>query len=195
VLALACGALCIAVLAGIQWVNMRARCVEAEATILAVLPDALGTSETVEVAFSPRYAFTCREMLVVEHALPDRSQDGVSSTLEGLRASLAILDQTGTAILDQELAAESAGAFVVRSGRDEVLPAFFFTPVPKGDYRLRLTVSRPSVALAAVPHRVVARYELCGIEHLATNMAGGMALVALMLFLGLVTWLRRPRRG
>ena len=63
-------ALAIAVPFAIRWWRMRVHCADAEAAVLAVLPDALGTNGTYRADFSPKYDFTCKEMLVVEHDLP-----------------------------------------------------------------------------------------------------------------------------
>ncbi len=184
---LAVVALCIAIPFASQWWQMRTECADAEATVLAVLPDALGTNGTVETDFAPKYDFTCKEMLVVEHELPDRSGDNVTATVKGLRAQLTIVDRSGKAVLDEEVTDDWFRPFWAKPGTNSVLPAFPFDPVPPGEYRLRLTVKQPAMPLVGVPHRVVARYELCGIEHLATAYIGGIALVAALICLALTT--------
>ena len=184
---LAVVALCIAIAFARQWWQMRTECADAEATVLAVLPDAFGTNGTVEVDFAPKYDFTCKEMLLVEHDLPDRSRDDVTATVKGLRAQLAIDDRTGKAVLEDEVTDEWFRPFWTEPGTNSALPAFFFHPLAPGDYRLRLTVKQPAMPLVGVSHRVVARYELCGIEHLATVFTGGIALVAALICLALST--------
>lgn len=181
-----------------QWWQMRAECTDAEATVLAVVPDAFGTNGTVEVDFAPKYGFACKEILLVEHDLPGRSRDDVTATVKGLRAQLAIVDRTGKAVLEDEVTDEWFRPFWTEPGTNSVLPAFLFNPVPPGAYRLRLTVNQPAMPLVGVPHRVVARYQLCGIEHLATAFTGGIALIAavvgLSLSTGVILVTRRKRR-
>lgn len=168
-----------------QWWNMRTECADAQATLLAVLPEAFGTNGTVEVDFCPKYSFTCKEMLLVEHDLPNRSPETVSAVLKGLQAQVAIIDRTGKAVLEKEVTDEWFRPFWADRGINSALPALLFHPVQPGSYRLRVTVREPAIPLIGVPHRVVARYELCGIERLAAAFTGGIALVAIMIGLSL----------
>ncbi len=196
---LAVVAFCIAIVFAHQWWQTRRQCADAEATILAVLPDAFGTSGTVEAVFAPKYAFTCKEMLVVEHDLPDdRSPDGVMATVKGLDALLEIVAQSGKVALARELKDCVFSPCWAKSGAGSVLPAVFFSPVAAGEYRLRLTVKEPALPLVGVPHRIVFRYKLCGIEHLATVALGGIALVSALVCLALTTGVvlvTRTKRG
>ncbi|MBN2581055.1 MAG: hypothetical protein JXB10_18880 [Pirellulales bacterium] len=184
---LAVGALAVSVSFVIPWWQMRAECADAERTVLAVLPNAFGTDGTVETDFSPKYDFTCKEMLVVEHGPPNRSRDDVMATVKELRAHLAIVDRAGKVVREEEVTDERFCPFWTKPGSNSVLPAFMFRPVPPGDCRLRLTVTQPAIPLADVPHQIVVRYGLCGIEYLATALTGGIALVAALIGLALTT--------
>jgi hypothetical protein len=184
---LAVVALAVALPSAAQWWKMRTECADAEATDLAVLPNAIGTTGVVEVAFSPKYDFVCKEMLVVEHDLPDRSRDGVTATVTGLRAQLTVTDNTGKVLIEEKVTDD--WFWPCRSGSDtnSFLPVFFFHPVRPGDYRLRLTVTQAAVPLVDVSHRVVARYQLCGIERLGVAFMGGTALLSTLICLALAT--------
>jgi len=195
---LAVAAFAIAMPFAMQWWQMRTRCADAEATVLAVLPDAFGTNGTFQADFSPKYDFTCKEVLVVEHDLPNRSRDDVTGTLDGLRADIVIVDSDAKAVFKRKITDDSFGPFWTGPDTNSVLPAFRFRPVPHGDYQLRITVHQPATLLAGVPHRIVARYELCGLEHLATAFTGGIALVAALvcasLTAGVILVTRKKRR-
>ncbi len=195
---LAVVALAVAISFANQWWQMRAECADAETTVLAILPDAFGTNGTAEADFAPKYDFTCKEMLVVEHDLPDRCRDDVTATVKGLLAKLTILDQTGKAVLEEEVTDEWFRPFWTEPGTNSVVPSFLFHPVPPGDYRLRITVKQPAMQLIGVPHRIVVRYELCGIEHLAAAFTGCIALVAALICLalgtGVIVFTRKRRR-
>jgi len=196
---LAVATFAVAVQSAGHWWQMRTKCADAEATVLAVLPDAFGTKGTTEVDFRPDYDFTCgREMLVVEHDLPNRSRDQVTATVKGLHAELTIVDGTGEAVLKEDLTDEWFCPFLLEQGTDSFLPAFPFHSVRSGHYRLRLTVTEPAVPLVGIPHRVVARYQLCGVDRIAATFMGGIALVSalvcLVLTTGVIVVTRRKRR-
>ena len=179
--------LCIAIPFALQWRQMRAECADAEETVLAVLSDAFGTTGTVEAVFAPKYDFTCKEMLVLECDLPSRSRDDVWATVKGVRAQFAIIDHSGKILREAKLTDDRFLPFWTKPGTNSVQPAFLFHPVPPGEYRLRLTVNQPAMPLVGVPHRIIARYELCGIERLATVFMGGIALVSTVIGLSLTT--------
>jgi hypothetical protein len=195
---LAAAALAIAVSFSLHWWQMRTQCADAKAAVLAVLPDVFGTNGTAQADFSPKYDFTCREVLVVEHDLPNCSRDGIRSTVSGLHADFIILDNTGKAVLEEDVTDDSFCPFWAGPDTNSFLPAFPFHPVPSGHYQLRVTVQQPARALIGVRHRIVARYELCGLEHLAAAFSGGIALVAALvsaiLTTGIIAATRRNRR-
>jgi hypothetical protein len=166
----------------VGWWQLRSRCADAEVAELAAFQNAFGSMGTVQAEFNPKYNFTCKEMLLVEHTPADRSLDDRLATLDGLSAELVISDTSGNVILQRKLSKEQFHPFWTSEGAGSCLPAFGFTPVPAGNYQLRLTVNTPARSLINVPHRVVARYELCGIEYLAAMFMGGISLFAFIVF-------------
>jgi len=162
------------------------KCVDAQVTALAVFPDAFGATGTFQADFSPKYDFTCKEVLHVESGLPCRSYEDIGAILAGLRAVFVIEDVRGVVVLDENLTEESFRLTWTMPGADTFPPTFPFRPVRPGDYQIRLTVHEPAASLVNIPHRVVARYELCGVEHLAAIYLGSIAFVALLVSVSLV---------
>lgn len=109
------------------------------------------------------------------------------ATVKGLDALLEIVDHSGKVVLARELKDCVFGPCWTKSGTNSVLPAVFFHPVAAGEYRLRLTVKEPALPLVGVPHRVLFRYTLCGIEHFAAVALGVVALVSALVCLALAT--------
>lgn len=52
-----------------------------------------------------------------------------------------------------------------------MVPIFPFHCNTEGTYQLKLTVEKGAPKLAGVPHALVVRYEICGMEYLIANIA------------------------
>lgn len=169
--------------AAYAWNRIHTKNVRAASTVLAAFPDAFGSNGTFQADFDPEYEHTCKEMLLVEQDTAGLTTTEVESMLEGLQATVSISDLSGRLLLNTEITGESFGAQRADPDGDTLLNAFFFNPVPRGHYRITLTVHAPAPRLIDCPHRVVAKYTLCGIEHIAGWFAGGVALALLALSL------------
>ncbi len=121
-------------------------------------------------------------MLCVEFSLPGVSAEEVLRVVSGVKATIRIADSAGNTVLQQNLTADSFSlTWPGQKTRQQPVPVFRFTPVPPGEYKLFLNVQQPASQLADIPHRVVANYELCGIERMATQFTGGFSAVCLLI--------------
>ena len=182
----------------VYWWRMRTECADAAVTVLAAFENAFGSNGTFQAEFNPKYGFTCKEMLLVEHAPADCSREDVTATVDGLSADLVISDGDGNTILQETLTKDWFLPFWARGQTNTCLPAFLFSPVAPGRYQLRLTVHAPAHRLANLSHRVVVRYELCGIEYLAAAFTGAISLfafiVAAIITLSIMAVTRKKKR-
>lgn len=170
-----------------EWWGVRREVADAESAILAVFPDALAVPGAAEVAFCPKYNFTCKEMLMVEYEPPSVNWEEVRKAMAGIKGTMTIVDPTdGRVVMERELSEAGLSYTWSRTAPEARLPAFIFGSI-RGTYVLRLTVTEVPPALAGVPHRLVARYVLCGIEGLRVLVVGAIALVLLLISGGMVT--------
>lgn len=182
-----------------QWWTFSSDCADAEKTELASFPNAFGAKGTYRAPINLKYGFTCKEKLVIEHdGMINHSLEDIESTVEGLDADLSIRATSGTPTLDDVLTSEVFAPGPKFHAEKKVLPTYYISRLPAGHYDLKLVVNEPSRRLAAVNHRVVMRYSLCGIEYLA---AAANALVAIVLYVvsgilsvGILLVNRRMRR-
>ena len=182
----------------VRWWQMRTKCADAAITELAAFPNAFGSNGTFQAEFNPKYNFTCKEMLLIEHVPADQSSDDVTAMIEGLSADFVISDKAGQTVFQETLTNDWVLPFWERGQTNTCLPAFLFRPVAPGHYQIRLTVHNPAHRLAKLPHRVVARYELCGIEYIAIAFTGGISLfafiVASIITIGIILVTRKKKR-
>ncbi len=110
--------------------------------------------------------------------------------LKGLRGHLAITTPQGETVLEKDIDEQSFGPVQVSYEPERFLPGLWFTPVPKGEYRLELSVEQGAPSLASLPHALVARHRLCGLESIPVFLTGltafGCLLVAVLLIAGIV---------
>lgn len=179
----------------LEWRRMRDQCARAAATELVVLTDAFAEEGSSTVQFSPDYEFTCKEMLVVELDSVKPWEGDVTAVLEGLRADLVIADNGQEPVFRKHLMRESFRPLQTEDG--VTVPVFMFNPVSAGDYELSLNVYEPARPLVHVPHKVVMRYLLCGVEHMAVALAGILSAatfsIGAILVAGIVVVSRRRR--
>lgn len=183
----ALAALLIALSSGIEWKRLRFHRADARTAVIAELPNAFGSVGTVETDFNPKYGFTCKEMLLVEHTRPKHSENNYAEVLKGLQAHVEILKKDGTKEMEADITDKSFRPFWKNSEIDSVDPVFLFHPVYPGSYKLRITVTQPATLLARVPHKIKARYRLCGLEYFATTIIGIICIAASLLALILIS--------
>lgn len=99
-----------------------------------------------------------------------------AGVLEGLRAVVHITDQRGDEVFSERYPAPFD--FTVPTG--EVPALFGVWPFREGRYLLRLDVTSGAPALAGLRQRLVARYELCGLERAPAAIAFGLSVVCLV---------------
>ena len=170
-------AIVIGICFGGSWYTISSSCDKAEAIDLASFADGFGKTGDHVAAFCPEYAFTCKEMLCV---IPDSrvlSREDAEKIVSGVNASLRIVSPSGVVVGEWELTNE-AFSRTWRVGLEQAgpFPAFRFSPVPPGEYTIELNVQQPAAALVEIPHRVVAKYELCGIERLPALFSGAISV-------------------
>jgi hypothetical protein len=149
---------------------------------LAVLPDALGKEGTMEADFCPKHGFFHGYGLVVE-PIDDGIDWGkdVQKPMKGIEGNVLVLlgDKT-----EREIPLEAEGFFRQHLGPEgkRVLPGLSLHFGRPGNYVLRINVTKVPPALVGVPHRVVARYQMCGLERLQARVM--WAIAAAFLFVG-----------
>lgn len=122
---------------------------------------------------------TLREWYPAAHgvALRVRPEGGaMPAAFPALRGTIQIFDGRGEVVETAEVSGEPPDGPGPREGR-----IARYNPPRAGAYTVRLTVTHPEPALANVPHRVVAEYQICGCEALAGVFSGllgaGLAFV------------------
>jgi hypothetical protein len=179
----------------IKWRRMSDACSDAARTELAVFTNAFAAPGSFTADIAIKHGFACKDMLVVEsQAFPEGSDD-VEATLAGLRIIFQIERANGSTILDWPLEAGHFRPMRVESPMPGIVPVLFFRTLPAGNYRVELTVHEPAQVLVDVPHRVVLRYHLCGLEELAVTFSAGTAILAFLVsgIIALILILRRPQ--
>ena len=125
----------------------------------------------------PQYAFTCKKMLCVTPDSRVLSREDAKTFVSGLNASLRTVSPSGVVVGEWELTNEAfSRTWRVDLEQAGPFPAFRFSPVPPGEYTIQLNVQQPAAALVEIPHRVVAKHELCGIERLPALFSGAISV-------------------
>lgn len=92
-------------------------------------------------------------------------------TLKGLEATLRIIDSGGRVVLTEPF--PPTGEWL--GPRSDGLVVFRVAPFATGRYRVEVDVTAGASGLAGVKQRLVARYELCGLERLPGTIAYGFS--------------------
>ena len=120
-------------------------------------------------------SFTCKQVLRVETAKPFASSEDARAALAGLSGHLAIKDAGGKVVYETEVNPE---AFWVDPAGPDFRPGFLFSPIPRGKYKVVLSVQQGAPALNDIRQELVGRYLLCGIERIQAAFLGAAALVS-----------------
>ena len=148
--------------------------------------------------FDQSCGFACTEMLRIETDAPFPSAEQALAAMEGVVGTVQITDADGTSIYEQEFTSKDFLTIAADGIINGFFPRLRFTPFKTGLYDFRLTVTEGAPALAGVPHALVARYVLCGVEFMATTLAALASLIcfviacATLLVITIVT--RRERK-
>lgn len=150
---------------------------------LVARPVDLEVDLSVPGTFSAPLLQTCSvaHAEVFELLTPDSPVTPDADVLEGLQGALRVTDADG-----REVTAETfPPSREVLGPRTEGLLLFRILPFPAGGYTVSLDVTSGAPALAGMRQRLVARYELCGMERLPGTIAyafsAGFGLVGIVL--------------
>jgi hypothetical protein len=107
---------------------------------------------------------------------PQKSMQDAQKIAEGLTGRFSIIGPKGAVVDERRFDLKSIGAFETEPGRWVTVVGRDRFRFEKGVYELRLTVDKGAPRLAGVPHFLVARYGLCGLEHVAAQIVWMMAV-------------------
>jgi hypothetical protein len=127
-------------------------------------------------------------MLCVEVDLPSETEEETRAVVADLKASMRIVIAPHDAVLDRQLTEEDFWPTWSATQGSQPIPAVQFSPVRPDEYEITLQVEEPASQLVGIPHRVVAKYALCGIERMQVLFTGGLAIVCFLVGGGLITW-------
>ncbi|MFM9996783.1 MAG: hypothetical protein ACKVU4_13400 [Phycisphaerales bacterium] len=126
------------------------------------LPVDLSAPGTFEGSFLQTCSVTHAE--VIEVVTPDTPTGGApdAERFTGLQGVLTIMDEHGREVLREKL----PPSWEILGPNSEATRVFRVRPFREGRYRLTVDVAAGAPALSGVAQRLVARYELCGLERL-----------------------------
>ena len=149
--------------------------------------------------FSGEFRQTCQtshgEAVCLEMPSNLLASASASNVLASLQFDCTIADAQGTQVVKSSFDGDRLDGDRLIDG---AIPVVFIAPFKKGIYTLTLTVSKGAPALAGVHQRLVARYELCGLEMMPASMATVMGVAAIviagiiLLVVLVITKLKRP---
>lgn len=121
--------------------------------------------------FRQTFRGACQGYLeIVPDKLPSTEREAVT-LLRGLQGHFSIVGSDGRVVHQNGIAEAAFVAF--QMDKDHWTPALghgdYFS-FDKGVYQIRLVVDHGAPALAGVPHSLVARYGLCGLEYLPAQI-------------------------
>jgi hypothetical protein len=113
---------------------------------------------------------------IVPESLPSSEKEALS-LLKGLRGHFSIVSHDGAVAYERGFG--SAGFVAIPVEKDRWVPAlergrFSFD---KGVYEIRGVVDHGAPALAGVPHSLVARYGLCGLEYVPAQILSLIGII------------------
>ena len=128
-------------------------------------------------------------------AVPEEilAEGSPQALLSPLRFESVIRDEQGNVVVQAEFDGE-----VPWGGEhlfDGAIPLVRFRPFAKGDYILDFRITQGAPELAGVPARLMARYELCGMEMMPAFLAlvGGVGAFLLAMIMLLAAWVFNRR--
>jgi len=146
-----------------------------------------------------RHSFTGAHgtVLQIETDTPLPSPEKIKEMFAGLSGHLAIADCNGDVVYKSDYTSDDVGCWKACEG--QWIPMLGLGRFPTGAYVLRFTVTHGAPGLANIPHTLVARYELCGMEYavpqmmLITGGVSGAIAGLLFLMIGIVTFTKGKR--
>jgi hypothetical protein len=116
---------------------------------------------------------------------PFKSHEEAVAIVKGLRGSVSIVGSDGTVVCAQRFGPDQFPTVQIENeGTFPLLGSSHFD-FDEGVYELTLTVDQGAPGLAGVPHVLVGRYGLCGIEYMAAEI-GWMIGVAGCVIAGII---------
>jgi hypothetical protein len=134
---------------------------------------------------SHTFCNACSDCLEIVTESPFASPEDAMKIAEGLKGRLTITDSQGTVITERSFGPEIR-CTQVASGR--WVPIIEFGYFPEGTYDLKLSIDAGAPLLVSVPHTLVGRYQLCGIEYIPAQILWllGIGGCSLSVLIGLV---------
>jgi len=137
----------------------------------------------------------CSDYLEIITESPLTSRESAMEIAEGLKGHLTIAEPQGTVITEQSFGPKF-GCTQVAS--DRWVPIIDFGHFPEGVYNLNITVDAGVPRLTGIPHSLVGRYQLCGIEYIPAEILrllgiGGCSLSALIGLVIVVVTVKKRR--
>jgi hypothetical protein len=130
--------------------------------------------------------FVCHQIYLVQI---DNQSIAKREMLDGFRGELVIVDSKKKEVMTIPLHYELYESWFKLE--DSQLMLTRNRPFEAGEYTLRLEVRNPAQALAGIPHRLVVRYQLCGLEGMPQLVGYGIVIVCGIAMLVFAWLLRR----
>jgi hypothetical protein len=127
--------------------------------------------------FHQTFRAACSGYLQIVPQSPPSSEKEALALIKGLRGHFSIVGYDRRDVHERGIA--EAGFVALPIDKDHWAPALerdYFS-FDKGVYQIRLVVDHGAPALAGVPHSLVARYGLCGIEYVPAQILSLIGIV------------------
>jgi len=153
----------------------RNKCREAEKALPITLNVDLSKPGKYSGLIKQTATFTCGEIMVFVTGKPFNSYEAASKALKGIKGTLEIKDQ-----LKFDFNEDSFASFSDNSQPNCFFPCLRFRPFTKGEFPLTLEIREGASGLSGSHQKLIAKYELCGIEKLPGFLS---------LFFGIICWI------
>ncbi|MFQ6035877.1 MAG: hypothetical protein ACE5NM_08540 [Sedimentisphaerales bacterium] len=120
-------------------------------------------------------------MLRIEANTAFPSVEQARAVTHGLVGNFQITDAAGTLVYEQEFTSEDFRPTAADGKENVFYPRLRITQFRTGLYDFHLNVTEGAPALAGVPHALVARYVLCGVEFMAPTLAALGSLICFVI--------------
>jgi hypothetical protein len=174
--------------------DIRHRADEARKAELLHLKADLSKSGTYSGRFLHNFAMAHGNYVQVVTAAPSGSYEQAKAVIEGLAGRLTVTQVGSGASYNIEFGPKCYDVFRIDDNRWAFTIPFHCST--EGDYELKLTIDKGAPRLAGVPHSLVVRYQICGMEYCVAQIAcllgiAGCAIAGILILVIVIVTIKK----